>query len=160
MTPPPWYAALSARRADPAAIVELGARFLAAPPAEREAVRAAWDEREAWATPDPWRLACAADRPGSAAERVTAALVHQALALGTGDERDAIVSLAILWNSAELAGLDPDALFERVAAAFPGKQGASLRRFAARRPEDRSLAAFLLSAVPDPGGGAWIRRDW
>src|SRR5688500_4793652 len=98
MTPPTRDAPPSGRRADRAALDELGARVRAAAPAEREADRAAWDERGAWATPDPWRLACAADRPGSPAERVTAALVHQTLALGAGDERDAIVSLAILWN--------------------------------------------------------------
>ncbi|HTE55893.1 MAG TPA: hypothetical protein VK698_33805 [Kofleriaceae bacterium] len=157
---PDWYRDRVDERTRPEAAIELAADFLAAPEGERQAVRAAWDPHLTWTLPNPWRLACVDEDTGSPAERITAALVFQALAMSSGDERDAIVGLAILFNSAALARLDPFAVFERVAAAFPGREGDTFRRFAARRPEDRSLAAFLLSASAQEGGGFEIRPSW
>jgi hypothetical protein len=154
---PSWYRNLLDTRTRPESALELASAFLAAPEQERRAIRAAWDPEARWALPNPWRLSCPSEPVGSPLERVAASLVFLALAMPAQDGRDAIVSMAILYNSAELAGIDAAALFERVAAAFPGAEGDAIRAFAARRPQDRSMAAFLLTAVEQEDGGFEIR---
>lgn len=161
MTLPRWYEELLDRRDDPSAALELTKRFLSATDSERTEVVRAWNPLLVWATPNPWRLACASERPGDSRERILVNLLFQALHIpSAGDIRESIMGLAVAFNSCELAGLNPVEVFEEVAQAVRGSAGNELLAFAKRDPEDRSMDAFALTAVEDPAGGYELSQDW
>jgi hypothetical protein len=157
---PDWYWWAVANCTDPTASIILAARFLSASPAEQAAVKATWASGTTpveWSLPNPWRLACSDEGPGSILDRIRTTLVFQALEVSRMDLREVIFGLAVIYNSCTFAGLDPEALFTEVAASVGGPEGEALMDFAARLPEERSMEAFMLTAVKNPPGGYEIR---
>ncbi len=157
---PRWYKTLLGQRDHPSAAFEFTQKFLSASISDRTAIVNTWNAQLAWALPNPWRLACTSEAPGSPQERILVDLLFQALGFSQGDSRESIMGLAVVFNSARLAGLEPRSIFEEVAQAVPGPARDALIAFARRDPEDQSMAAFMLTAVEDPGGGYEIKADW
>jgi hypothetical protein len=157
---PHWFDVELARRQHPDAAIAFTGKFLAAPAAERSEVEASWDGKLEWALPKFWRLACKDEAPGSPLERIRATLLFEALSNSQEDPRDLIVVLAVIHNSCKLAGIDPAQVFEEVTSAVDGSAAGALRQFARRDPENQSMEAFLLIAVPNPGGGYELRPNW
>lgn len=157
---PEWYTRALANTAHPTAAVAFTRDFLAASAPERMAVAAAWDPQRRWALPNPWRLACVSETPGSPRERVLVNLLFQALGFSEEDERESIRGFAVAFNSCELARLNAKAIFEDVARAVSVAAGDAISAFASRQPEDQCMGAFMLTATEDPGGGYEIKANW
>jgi len=157
---PEWYRTALAHREDPSACITFAEAFLAAPRSEREVVTNGWDPGLEWVLPNPWRLACVDEGPGSRIDRIRTDLLFQALAIGAVDAREAIMGFAVVHNSCRLADVSPSAVFEEVAQAVGGSAARALRDFAARSPKHQSMESFMLTAIADPGGGYEIRAKW
>jgi hypothetical protein len=155
-----WYRTALASREDRATCISFAIRFLSAPRAEQAAVLEKWDSKLEWALPNPWRLACADEEPGSTVDRIRTDLLFQALGYSEVDSRESIMGFAVVHNSCRLAGLDPRPIFEQIARAVGGVAGSAIRSFASRHPEDQSMEAFMLTAVENPAGGYAIRANW
>lgn len=147
-------------RENPGACIIFTKDFLAAPPNERAEVVRCWDPGQQWALPDPWRLACTDDAPGSPIERIRTDLLFQALGLSGVDAREAIMGFAVVHNSCKLAGIEPRPVFDEIAGAVGGIAARALGAFSNRDPQDQSMEAFMLEAVANPGGGYETRRNW
>ena len=135
--------------------------FRLASPAQRSRMhRAVPPTFGTWALPDRYSLA-AGDVPRSIAERRLRDLLTWMALATSPDWRDDLVALAPLYHSTVRLGLDASALFDEVAAtaATPGA-AALIRDFPRRRPEDRSLTAFLLREVSTPEGGVRYAQEW
>lgn len=157
---PEWYVTAVADRRNPAACIAFAKDFLDAPPAERAEVVKSWDPELKWELPSPQRLACIDETPGSPVERIRADLLFQVLGLSGADAREAIMGFAVIHNSCKLAGIDPETIFEEIADAVGGAGATALRDFANRDPEDKSMEAFMLEAVPSSGGGYEVHAKW
>jgi hypothetical protein len=106
-----------------------------------------------WAMPDRYSLATN-EASRAVAERRLRDLLTWIAAFASSDFRDDIVAMAPLYHSAVRLGLDPNALFDEAAAVAGTPAGATLvREFPRRRPELKSLAAFVLKEVPTLQGG-------
>ena len=157
---PDWYRLLLAKRDRPETFIDFSERFLSAPRVEREQIASSWDPDLEWALPNPRRLACSGEGPGSAQQRIRADALFQALGFGVEGVRESLVGLAVVYHSARLAGMNSAELFREVAHAVGGKGAEALLAFASRDPEDRSMDAFALTAVETPGGGYELRVNW
>jgi hypothetical protein len=160
---PEWYRRAFANRDDPLACLAFAKDFLNAPRHERAEVVKMWDPQTQWALPNPWRLACQDEAPGSSAERIRTGLLFEALYLpylAAIDIRDVLVGLGIVFNSCKLAGIDPGPMFEDIGQAVGGEAQRELRKFITRDTEAKSMEAFGLAAIPNPGGGYEVRLDW
>lgn len=157
---PQWYAAALANRQNPSTCIAFANDFIVASSGERTEVVASWDPTLEWALPNPWRLACADDAPGSPTERIRTDLLFQALGLSDVDLRESIMGFAVVHNSCKMAGVDPRPIFEEIAEAVGGAASLALLDFANRDAEDQSMGAFMLKAIPNPGGGYEIRASW
>lgn len=158
-----WYRTAVANRQDPEAAIAFAVHFRSAGPNEQTEVRQSWNGELDWALPNPWRLACADESPGSVLDRIWTDLLFQALgyeSVAAVDTRDAILGFSIVHNSCRVAGLDPGPVFEEVARAVGGAAARALRGFANRDPADQSMKAFGLSVVEAPGGGCEIKPPW
>jgi hypothetical protein len=106
-----------------------------------------------WAMPDRYALATQEVPLAVATNRLRDLLTWSA-AFPSDDFRDDLVALAPLYHSAVRLGLDPYALFDEAASMAGTPEAAALiRGFPRRQPEDKSLAAFLLTETPTPEGG-------
>ncbi len=156
---PSWMAALLAMQDRESASIALGGAFLAAPPAERTAVRAGWPFGAEWPWPSQWRLACTRGERGTPHERIVASLVLMVLEAPL-DEREGVLMLAVVYHGSLLAGLDPDAIFSMVAAAAPAPAAAALKAFVARSAPDKAMAAFALEVRTNADGEQELHADW
>lgn len=157
---PKWYTTALAIRLEASACITFAKDFLAASPGERAEVVRSWDPELYWVLPSPWRLACTDDAPGSPIERIRADLLFQALGISGVGARESIMGFAVVHNSCILAGVDPQPVFEEIAAAVGGSAAQALRDFVSRDAEDQSMEAFMLEAVANPGGGYEICANW
>jgi hypothetical protein len=160
---PEWYHRALANRDDPLTCLVFTKNFLNAPRRERAEVVNVWNPQTQWVLPNPWRLACLDEAPGSPAERIRTNLLFRALHLphlAAIDIRDVLVGLGIVFNSCKLAGIDPRPMFEEIAQAVGGDAQRELRKFIARDTAGKSMEAFKLAAVPNPDGGYEVRLDW
>lgn len=157
---PEWYKAALSNRQDPSASILFAKEFLAGSPSDRTHVVTHWDPNLLWVLPNPWRLACTDEGPGSPMERIQTDLVFQALRISALEVREATMGLAVAYNSCGLAGIDPKPVFEEIAQAVGGGAGQALRAFVNRDAKDQSMEAFLLTAVDCSGGGYEIVPNW
>lgn len=157
---PEWYVTALANRQSPSACIAFTNDFLTASPSERAEVVRSWDPTLEWVLPNPWRLACTNDGPGSPTDRIRTDLLFQALSLSDVDTRESIMGFAVVHNSCKLASVSPGRIFEEIANAVGGAAARALRDFAGRDPNDQSMEAFMLTAVANPAGGYEIRADW
>jgi len=157
---PRWYETALAGRREPQTCITFARDFLAAPAAERAEVIGAWDLELRWALPDPWRLACADEGPGSPVERIRAELLFQVLGFSRVDLREVILGFAVVHHSCRLAGVDPSVVFEETAEAVGGAVARALRDFVRRDEADKTMEAFKLEAIANPAGGYELRADW
>lgn len=141
-----------------AASLAFASAFMSATAEDRATIVWKWNFGVEWAYPSPWRLACTKGEQGSPEQRIVASLVLTGLDTRE-DSREEIVSLGTAYNACVLAGLDPDAIFLRVAAALPERAASSLRNFAARLPEEKSLKAFLM-ALKTVDGESELYSTW
>lgn len=155
-----WYKNGLEGRANPEAVIAFAESFLAAPPSERAEVVDLWNPELDWTLPNPWRLACLSETPGSPRQRILTDLLFQALKYSSVDSRESILGFAVVFNSCKLAGLDPVVIFQEVASAVSGSASEALLSFVQREPEDQAMEAFMLTAVKDSGGGYQIKANW
>jgi hypothetical protein len=111
-------------------------------PDQREAIRQGWDFNRSWRLPDARTLACKISGLPSSEERIWISLIYNAIEDFRTDFRDNLVSLCVIYHSALEVGLDADALFEETARISSPEGGDMIRRFVAREPGMKSLAAF------------------
>jgi len=154
---PDWVLRFVESEADPESVLDVCRAFSSAPPEERSVFQDLWRPVDFKGWPDPFRLTCAADRPGTCGERIRVKLIDAALALPfERDHRDSRMSLAVIYASCVLAGLHPDAEFARV-ARLVGSPGAEfLTRFASSVSSDNMMERFMLAAVESPSCGGWV----
>lgn len=101
-------------------------------------------------------MATLARREGSP-EHLRIGLAAAGLASGTGDQREAMLVLSMLWRSADVLGLDPEAEFRSAAERLDMSQ--ALLAFGARDPEDRTIEAMGYVEVEDELGFHY-ERTW
>lgn len=129
--------------------------------AERDAIVRGWDFDLAWDYPDGHKLASTTpEQKGSPRDRIVAALARLAITKHSKDDRDDILALAIMYWSAMFAELDPNELFTLVASVGPPQSERLLMSFIERKPEDKSMKAFLLVKTEDRPGDIDIRVKW
>ena len=157
LNPPAWAERARQRTDRLAGTIEFANAFVQAPADERAAAVQGWDFGVKWPYPSVARLARRSGEPASPEQRIIAALVLSALE-NREDARDQTIFLSNAYRSAELAGLDADQLFARVADALPEALGAPLQQFRRRDPADRALRAFGLQEVRTADGEIEIRR--
>lgn len=157
---PEWYTAALANRHNPSTCITFSKDFLNAPSGERAEVIRSWDPALEWSLPNPWRLACTDETPGTPEERIRTDLLFQTLDLSDVDVRESIMGLAVAYNSCRLAGIDPNPVFEEIANAVGGVASQVLQDFSSRDADDQSMESFMLVAVANPGGGYEIRANW
>lgn len=157
---PSFIAALTTEPDRQQASVALGAQFLQASPAERQAVIDGWSFGVSWPYPDPARLACRKGEASTPLERIEASLVLDALERAWRSPREYLVALAVTHRAAELANLDPVDVFQRVASALPREAAEPLLAFIRRAPADRSPQAFLLEERTNADGEVEVQPNW
>lgn len=142
------------------AFYRLTALYIEGPEDLRQRIRRDWDYGVAWNFPDPRRLACTKNEQRPVRERISASLVYDAIEdFRDEDPRDKLVGLAVIYHSCLHAGLDPAEEFEKVASIASADMARLLRDFIGRRPEDKSLKAFMLKVVRNADGEAEILFD-
>lgn len=102
------------------------------------------------------RMATLARRDASP-EQLRLGLAAAGLAVATGDPREGLLVLPLLWRSADVLGLDPSAEFRAVAHELD--DGEHLLDFVAREPEDQTIEAMGYVEVDDDLGFHY-ERTW
>jgi hypothetical protein len=134
------------------AFMALAAYFQRSTKDERQRLISGWPFGVKWEYPSPWNLAWPDDSGFSPEERMTASLICDCLEGQDSDSRDEIMGFAVVYISANLAGIDPKALFERVIAVAPPRIGEAMKSFIDRPDEDKSMDAFMLQVKHDAAG--------
>jgi len=154
---PDWVLRFVDSDATPESVLDVCCAFSSAPIEERSVFQNLWRPVDFKAWPDPFRLTCAKDGPGTCAERIRAKLIDAALALPfERDPRDSLMALAVIHASCVLARLHPDAEFAEV-ARLVGSPGADfLTKFASSLSGDNVMERFRLAAAETPSCGGWV----
>jgi hypothetical protein len=90
--------------------------------------------------------------------RILSGLRAVVLASMINPERELVIPLSLLWNSAVLIGQSPENLFDEVRSES-GVYGTLLSSFATRIPSDRSIAAMGYSAAGEGKSFLYV-CDW
>jgi hypothetical protein len=128
--------------------------FLAANHAQRADLRRQWPFGRMWRIPSPGTTL---DRPGGelSERRLTSSMLASALEAHVVDSRDIVVGLPIDYWVAKQLGLDPDALFRRIAdLAIPAIK-TILLEFVSRPAALKSPEPMGWRAVDAPNGRRW-----
>jgi len=134
------------------AFMALAAYFQQCTNEERQRLIAGWPFGVEWEYPSPWSLAWPDDSGFSPEERMMASLICDCLVGQNPDRRDDIMGFAVVYNSANLARIDPKALFDRAIAVAPSRIGEAMKSFIRRPDEDKSMDAFMLKVKHDAEG--------
>ena len=143
------FVAMSDRRY---AFMALAAYFQRCTSEERQSLIAHWPFGVGWEYPSPWSLAWPDDSGFSSEERMMASLICDCLVGPSNDRRDDIMGFAVVYNSAKLAGIDPNVLFDRAIAVAPSRTGEAMKSFISRPDEGKSMDAFMLKVRHDTEG--------
>jgi len=144
-----------------AAFIELIRLYFDGPDEARKEIVKNWDFSVNWDLPNQTRLACQNGERWSCQERIEASLAYFAIAANlVGDYREELIALALIYQSCVIAGLDPYRIFEKIAKICEPDVRAMLMNFSARNEDDKSLAAFFLSAQINKDGEMEIRPTW
>ena len=119
---------------------------------ERAKIREMWDFGVEWDYPDQFRLAQKLDGQRPPEERIRASLVCDSIDQSPGDPRDKLFGFALIYNSAQAAGMNPDSLFQDVAAISSEGIAKMLKVFAERINELKSPEAFCLKKIEESCG--------
>jgi hypothetical protein len=119
----------------------------------RKLTRKRWDYNYAWKIPNQSRLACINGEKYSQQSRIEASLVYDSLE-DAPLTREHLISLAIVYHSCLLAGIDPSTPFLKVAQASSQNVASRLLNFLHRHKDDLSLEAFMLRPHKD------INNEW
>jgi hypothetical protein len=154
---PDWVLRFVESDATPESVLDVCRAFSSAPLEERSAFQHLWRPVGFKAWPDPFRLTCAKDGPGTCAERIRVKLIDAALTLPfERDPRDSLMALAVIYASCVLARLHPDTEFAEV-ARLVGSPGADfLTKFASSLSDDNVMERFRLAAAETPFCGGWV----
>ena len=128
------------------AFYSLSDLYFVASAEQREQIRADFDFERKWDVPDNLTLAAHLTSEPDRELRIRAALTSLSLLQMGGDDRDIVVALCPIYHSIKAIGKDADAWFRFFADISSPHIASHLGRFAARKPEDKSLAAFLLES--------------
>ena len=134
------------------AFMALAAYFQHCTKEERQSLIAGWPLGVKWEYPSPWNLAWPDDSGFSPEERMVASLICDCLEGQSPDRRDDIMGFAVVHASANLAGIDPRNLFERVIELAPPRVGEAMKSFINRPDEEKSMEAFMLKVKQDAAG--------
>jgi hypothetical protein len=133
------------------AFYRLSDLYFVASAEQREQIRDNFDFKREWEVPDNLTLAAHLTSEPDRELRIRAALILLSL-VHIGDDRDVVVALCPIYHSIKAIGKDADAWFRFFADISSPHLASHLGRFAARKPEDKSLAAFSLeSEVTEQG---------
>ena len=131
------------------AFLALADLFVSSTSTERALIRADWDFGREWDIPrirhvdeDHAVFGPVDDAQGVMESVVQAILVHLILRGPEDDMREDLAHLALIHHLALELGVDPEALFNRVAAVADGPFATLLADFQRRDPIDKSLWAF------------------
>jgi hypothetical protein len=154
---PDWVLRFVESEADPESVLGVCRAFSSAPLDERSVFQSLWHSVDFKGWPDPFRLTCANERPGTCGERIRVKLIDAALSLPfERDYRDSLMALAVIYASCVLARLHPDTEFAE-AARLVGSPGAEfLTRFASSVSGDNVMERFRLAAAESPSCGGWV----
>jgi hypothetical protein len=128
------------------AFYKLSNLYFVASAEQREGIRNDFDFGRGWAFPDEMTLAAHLPSEPDREARIRAALISLSLIDMGGDDRDIIAALCPIYHSVKAVGRDADVWFKFFADLSSPLIASHLSKFAARRPEDKSLAAFLLES--------------
>jgi len=127
------------------ALYRLADLYFVASDEQRGEIREDFDFNREWEYPDQMTLAAhLPDEPDREA-RIRASIISLSL-LHMGDDRDIIVALCPIYHGIKALGKDADAWFRFFADMSSPLMASHLFKFAARKPEDKSLAAFRLES--------------
>ena len=141
------------------AFMALAAHFQVCSDGERQRLIQGWPFDAKWEYPSPWTLAWPDDSGYSSEARMLASLICDCLEGGKGDIRDVILGLAIVYNSAILAEIDPNALFARIIVIAPSNMGSVIKSFVSSPDASKSMKAFMLKVIKDPQGRAKLEIE-
>ena len=140
------------------AFYRLSDLYFVASAEQREDVRDDFDFGRKWEYPDDLTLAAHLPSEPEREARIRAALIALSLVYVDSDDRDILVALCPIYHSIKAVGKDADAWFRFFADISSPHIASHLTRFAARRPEDKSLAAFLLESDVTEHGLAFRKK--
>ena len=127
------------------ALYKLADLYVVVSEEQRGEIREDFDFGREWEYPDQMMLAAhLPDEPDREA-RIRASIISLSL-IDMGDDRDIIVALCPIYHSIKALGKDVDAWFRFFADMSSPLMASHLFKFAARTPEDKSLAAFWLES--------------
>ena len=127
------------------ALYKLTDLYVVASEEQRAEIREDFDFGRQWKYPDGLTLAAHLSNEPDREARIRARIVTLSL-LDMDDDRDIIVALCPIYHSIKALGKDADSWFRFFADMSSPLMASHLFKFAARKPEDKSLAAFLLES--------------
>ena len=135
------------------AFMALVDRYCSVPAAEREEIRKKWADGDQFElSKDWWKLTCKHEKYSSA-QRIRAALIDISIGEPQKKEfREWLISLAAIYHSCLIVGLDPDAEFEYAAVRSTPATAEFLRDFLKRSDHNKSLEAFWLKRCKNANG--------
>jgi hypothetical protein len=141
------------------ALYKLSDLYFVSSEEQRSRIRVDFNFGRKWEFPDDMTLAAHLPSEPDSEARIRAMLISLSL-IDMGDDRDIIVALCPIYHSIKAIGKDADAWFRFFADMSSPLLASHLFRFAARKPEDKSLAAFLLEAEVTEQGLVFKRKGW
>ena len=144
-----------------AAFIELISLYFYGGDEMRQYIVSNWDFGVSWELPNQARLTCKNNERWSCQQRIEASLAYSAIAVNyVADVREELIALAVIYQSCIFSSLEPDNIFKKVAKVSVPSISAMLINFIDRKEEDKSLAAFFLSAERNDEGEIEIRPTW
>jgi hypothetical protein len=142
------------------ALYKLSDLYFVSSEEQRSKIRADFDFGRKWEFPDDMTLAAHLPAEPDREARIRAMLISLSLIDMGGDDRDIIIALCPIYHSIKAIGKDAEAWFRFFADMSSPLLASHLFRFAARKPEDKSLDAFLLEAEVMEQGLVFKRKAW
>jgi hypothetical protein len=144
-----------------AAFVDLVCLYIDGNDELRKGIREDWFPKNLWELPNIFRLACSKNEYGSSLKRINAQLVYFSFQEFSKDNyREDLIAAAVIYQSCILIGLNPDAIFEKVASISTPMAKDFLIDFINRNEQDKSLSAFYLTVKENSDGEFEIKPSW
>lgn len=135
------------------AFMDLVDRYCSVPEAERDEIRKKWADGDPFELSGDWWKLTSKHEKYSSARRIRAALIYISIGEPQKKEfREWLISLATIYHSCLIAGLDPDAEFEYAAVRSTPVTAEFLRDFLKRSDHNKSLEAFWLKRCKNANG--------
>ena len=130
-------------------LLRLASLYRKGTPAQREAVRSAWTPRHGWKLPSLTDFPLKNPLPHT--QRLAAHLLFSSIENLRMDQRDTLIGVCAVYHVAFKVGLEPESLLRDAGSVSTPEFAELLSAFLRRRPEDRSLGAFVWTDASTAG---------